>query len=351
MKRILIILVILIALFPLKASAVTDYMEQIDQIKEEHNIDNSLLFDGNLESVIEYVYEKIQLTYKEPLLISSRIAAVTVMYAISKIIFEEKISSGIADSVAVLTVFISLLNPVKDILVFVSENLSTVKNFMISFIPVYSGIIMASGEFFTSTVFTGFFLTSMITISNICLNYVIPSLKFYLSVIISDALSPFIQLKAVGEMYIKAVKNFMKISVSLICFLLTLQTTISQGRDTLAVKTGKFVAGAAIPIVGSSLQDAIAGVYASMESIKGYAGVIGLSGVVMVFIPSIISLVVYWLYTSALYILTELLDVQSISKCIKGFIEIIELVLSVITVYMVMFIFSITIMIAVTNGV
>ena len=39
------------------------------------------------------------------------------------------------------------------------------------------------------------------------------------------------------------------------------------------------------------------------------------------------------------------------SVCIKGFVDVIELMLSVIILFLIMFIFSVTIMITLTNGV
>ncbi len=351
MKRIIIVLIAIMFFIPVKAYATDNYLTEIDEITDEYNVDSTLFLNGNLESIIDYLTDVVKSYYKEPLKITLKIATVLILYSISKTIFEDNMALSAADNVYVLTVFITLLTPIKNIIEFVSQNLETVKNFMTTFIPVYAGIIMASGEFVTSTVFTGFFLTAMVSISNLCLTIIIPSLKLYISLIISDALSPFIRLKTLGEFYLKSVKNTMKLSVSRICFLLTLQSTISAGKDTLAVKTGKFIAGAAIPVIGSSLQDAVSGIYASMESIKGYAGVVGLSAVLMIFLPSFILLVIYWVYTSILYVMADLLDAGRLAKCIKGFTDIVELLLSVLTLYVVMFVFSITIMIAVTNGV
>lgn len=351
MKRIILFIFLFTVAFPVKTYAVADYTYQLDEITREYSLNDTPLLSADIETLFTYIKESIFSSLKEPVTITVRVAAVIFLYSISKAIFEENTLTGIADNVCVLTVFISLLTAVNTVLAFVTDNLTTVKNFMTTFIPVYAGIIMSSGEFFTSSVFTGFFLSALIVISNICLNVIIPSLKIFLSLIISDSLSPHIRLKSIGDFYIKTVKNLMKISVSLICFLLTMQTTISRGKDTLAVKAGKVIAGTAIPVIGSTLQDAVSGVYASMESIKGYAGVVGLTAVVMIFLPSIISLAIYWLHTGILYILADITDASVLCKCIKGFTDVIELILSMITMYMVMFIFSVTIMIAVTNGV
>ena len=43
----------------------------------------------------------------------------------------------------------------------ISDNLIDVKNFMVALLPVFSGISAASGEFMTSALYTGIFLTGM----------------------------------------------------------------------------------------------------------------------------------------------------------------------------------------------
>ena len=143
----------------------------------------------------------------------------------------------------------------------------------------------------------------------------------------------------------------MKTIVSVICFILTVQTTISQGKDTLAVKAASFVSGAAIPVIGSALQDAMTSIYSSMEAIKGFAGAVGIIGIGSIFLPSIVSLTVYWLFTNLLYIISDVFESKSISVCLKGFITVTELVLSNVILYGIMLLFSLTIMISITNGV
>ena len=351
MKRIIWAVLVAFLFLYTPAYAVTDYTEQIDDIQHEYGVDTEEIMDADIQAIVDYLYENLKSTYKKPLESSLKIVVVIFICALSKSINNENSLTNITDNVSVLTVFLLLVSPIREIIAYLSDNLITVKSFMTSFIPVFSGIIMASGEFFTSTIYAGLFLTAIIAVSNLCVDVIIPSIRIYMAVFISDALSPYIRLKSLGEFYLKTIKNIMKISVAVICFILTIQTTISSGKDTLTVKAGKIITGTAIPVIGSSLQEAVSSVYAGMETIKSYAGMVGVTAVVMIFLPSIIYLVLYWIYTYMLFILGDIMDTQPLCKCIKGFVDIIELMLSVTVLYMVMFIFSITIMLTVTNGV
>lgn len=354
MRKIYVIFVIFImALLPVKVYAATDYKEKIENIADEHNflIDN--IENIKISDVIEYASDQIKENLSQPYKISLKIFMIIVMFSLIKSLSRDNNTAAvnITDSVCTLLVFLSLLDPVQSVINVAIDNLLSVKNFMTSFLPVYAGISMASGEFFTSAIYGGFFLTALVFVSDFLLNIILPSLQMYFAIIISDTLSPFIHLKSLSEFYVKAVRWTMKTIVSVICFILTVQTTISQGKDTLAVKAASFVSGAAIPVIGSALQDAMTSIYSSMEAIKGFAGAVGIIGIGSIFLPSIVSLTVYWLFTNLLYIISDVFESKSISVCLKGFITVTELVLSNVILYGIMLLFSLTIMISITNGV
>lgn len=351
-KTIFILTLVCLLIFPYKAYA-ADYEADIRDIADEYNISYESISDITISDVFDYILTSVKEKSVQPLKIALRLAGIIILCAIIKTFGNENNAAANAalDNVCTLIIFVNLLTPVGEVIDIVTENLFSVKNFMTTFLPVFAGISMASGEFVTSAIYTGFFLTALIFISNFCLNVILPSVQMYFALIISNALSTFVRLKSISDFYTKAVKWLMKTLVSVICFILTVQTTISQGKDTLAVKAGKFVAGAAIPVIGSTLQDAVGSVYAGMEAIKGFAGAVGLIGTVMIFIPSLVSLAVYWLCTNCLFIISDIFDAKSIGLCVKGFTDIIELMISVVFLYMIMLIFSLTIMISITNGV
>lgn len=350
MKKIIFIsFFILLIAFPVKASA-ADYRQYVTDMTEEYvDID---IENITLDEVIDFIIDSIRDKGKLPLQLTVRRICIVLIYSIVQAVSTENLQAiAVFDNVCTVTVFILFLQPMKEILVAVGENLYAVKNFMISFLPVYAGISLASGEVFASSVYTGFLLTAMVFISDFSLNIILPSVKVFFSLIITNAVSPYIKLKSLSDFYIKLVNMAMRISVSVICFVLTVQSAITRGKDTLAVKAGKILAGSAIPVIGSTLQEAVSSVYAGMETIKGFAGASGLIVIAVIFIPTLISLAVYWLCTNVIYIFGDLTDAKAISACVSGFIDIINLMVSIVVLYMVMLIFSLTIMIAVTNGV
>ncbi len=352
MKKILtVVMAALMFAIPVKANAAEEFTEKINDLTQQY-IEDADITRITISDVFNYLSDTVKENIRAPLKLGLKMLAVIFLYSIVQVLYENKYGANtVYQSRCTVIVFINLLMPLKDIIEMVSENLYSVKNFMISFLPVYAGISMASGEIFSSQIYTGFFLSALVFISNLCLNIIIPSIKLYFALIISNALSTYIRLGTVSEFYSKTVKNIMKISVSVICFILTVQTTITGGKDTLAVKVGKLLSGSTVPVIGTALQEAVGSVYSSMETIKGFAGAAGLVTVAAIFAPSLIILAVYYCITNVLYIRSDIFDATSIKLCLKGYNDIIRLIISVIVLYMVMLIFALTIMISITNGV
>lgn len=351
MKKFLIFIsVLFVFMSPYKVYAANDYEKEINDITEKYGVEYDSIENITFENVINNLTEKVKEKIHTPLKLFIEVASIIAICGILKTINTEN-KLNIIDTVSVLVIFLALLSPIKDILSHIGENIYAIREFMTAFIPVFAGVTMASGKFVTAAIYNGFFFTSLIFVSNFCIKVILPSINVFFALIVSNALSPFIRLKSLSDFYLKSVKWMMRISVSVICFILTIQTAVSQGKDTLAVKTGKLFAGSVIPIIGSTLQDAVGSVFASMEVIKGFAGAAGLLVVISIFLPGLITLAVYWVYVNGLYILSDMFDINGISQCIKGFISVIELLISIIFLFMIMLIFAITVMISFTNGV
>ena len=351
MKKIVILVIISVVVFyPLKANA-SDYMEETLNTAEEYNIDIDVIKDFSFEKILTDIKEMVSQNLEQPAKLTLNLCGVLIFCAIVKTFMTGNNSENLCDTVCILNIFLNVLNPIQHLFNMISDNLIDVKNFMVALLPVFSGISAASGEFMTSALYTGIFLTGMAFVADICVNFIIPSTRLYFALSVSDSLSPYIKLKTISEFYLKSVKWVMRSLVSAVCFLLTIQTAISQGADTLAVKTGKVFTGTAIPVIGSVLQDAVGSVFAGMEAIKGFTGAVGIVGVFSILAPSLVLLIIYRRCFNLLYVLCSVFDMQNIGRCVKAFADITELMISVVILFVTMLVLSITVMIAMTNGV
>ena len=189
----------------------------------------------------------------------------------------------------------------------------------------------------------------MTAVANFCVNYIIPSINLYLTVGIVSNLTSVVNLKPLCQLYSKIIKTAMVASVSVICFLLSLQTSIAQGKDNLMLKAGKMVVTSTVPIIGSSLENAMGSIYASMSVLKGFCGLAGIAVVLSVFMPYIFTLIANWGGFQLMIIVSEILESKPAVGIFECFKETTEILMSVCVLFMVLLIFSLTIMIKSTG--
>ena len=355
MKRLLVVICMLF-LFSTTAYAQEEnviYEKELNDIVSEYNID----FAGIKENYIEYIKEEIKSVisknFSVPVNLYLRISAVLILVSMINHFSHSQVSQTVktVNIIGVLVIF-------KDIFYFISELTDSigqmffeVKNFMIAFLPVFAGISFVSGEMITSTLYTGAFLVSIVTVANFCITYIVPSTSIFMIIGVTASVSSAINLQPLCEFYSKAVKVAMTAAVSVLCFILSLQTTISQGQDTLALKTGKAIITSAVPVIGSTLQGAMGSIYASMGVMKGFCGIAGIAVILNIFLPYIINLAVNWVAFYAVGTMGLMLENKLCHQIMNVFKEIIEILFSMTVLFMVLLLFSISIMIKMFQGV
>lgn len=331
----------------------TVYEKQVQQITEENGIDLQQIKQAPLETIWDAVKKAVVNGTGNNLSVFAKIAAILLITSLVNLFTPDDNSqiAKIVSIVSVAAIFNGAIHNFTQQIGSISESMFDIKNFMIAFMPVFAGVSFASGEMITSTVYTGFFLISIVSVANFCINYIIPSLNVFMAVGVTSAVSSVFDLKPLCEFYSKAVKTAMTAAVSVLCFMLSVQTTITQGQDTLAVKTGKMIVTSAVPVIGSALQGAVSSVYTSMGVLKGFFGLAGIAVIIGIFMPGIVSLAANWAGYSVLIVISKLLENKAAADILDCFRQIVEIMLSMTVLFMVLLVFSMSVMIKLIQGV
>lgn len=88
--------------------------------------------------------------------------------------------------VSVLTVCAVMMSPVVDCITRASEAIRECSNFIVSFIPVFSGIVAASGKPITAAGYTSALFGTIQIIAQIAADFLVPLLGMYLAFVWSD---------------------------------------------------------------------------------------------------------------------------------------------------------------------
>ena len=228
--------------------------------------------------------------------------------------------------VSVLTVCAVMMSPIVDCITRASEAIRECSNFIVSFIPVFSGIVAASGKPITAAGYTSALfcmvgsINDNINISGITAtvrNVVIWTLGFLLTVFVG---------------------------------LLTLKGLVAGSADTVATKTTKFLLGSFVPVVGGALSEAYNSVQGCMGVIRSTVGSLGIIVCFLTFVPILLTIL---LLMGALHLsagISELMSVEKVGSILKAGVSALSLIFGIILMFALLLIISVTILLMISTG-
>ena len=355
MKRLFLIVFLTFTIaLPVNAADINNsYDENITGYFDQYGIDLYEIKNNPVGSIWQIIKSSIyNITYK-PFKCFFKLTVILMISSLINLFSSSETENVIklVNIVSLIVIIANIYDEFKVIVDNISRSFFEIKNFMVTFLPVFAGVSFASGEMITSTVYTGMFLVCVVTVANICINYIIPSINIYMAIGMTSTISDIVNLKPLCEFYSKAVKTVMTVAVSVICFVLNMQTTITQAQDTMAVKTGKMIVTSAVPIIGSTLQGAVGSIYASMGVLKGFCGLAGIAVVISIMLPHIINLVVNWIGYYLMITISNIFQNTTAADMLSVFCQVTEIMLSVSVLFIVLLLFSLSIMIKMFQGV
>ncbi|HCC35604.1 MAG TPA: hypothetical protein DEQ02_08230 [Ruminococcaceae bacterium] len=133
--------------------------------------------------------------------------------------------------------------------------------------------------------------------------------------------------------------------------LLGVQTAINSAADSTANKAAKFFVGAFVPVVGSSIGDALSSVQGCMSILKSSVGIYAVISVAVMLIPVVLEILLYKLCIFGCGAVADLFELKNISNLLKAVGSALSLILAVIICCLVLFIVSLAIMTAARTGI
>lgn len=137
-----------------------------------------------------------------------------------------------------------------------------------------------------------------------------------------------------SEALLEAVKKFISVALGLAgtiyTGILSLKDVLAVGIDKVAVKGVKFILGASVPVVGSSLSEGLSSVIASVSLMKNTYGTIGIIVIIAVTFPAICELILWQLTFSLTGYTAQALGLDGVSKALNSLKYIMSMMLSVL---------------------
>ncbi len=256
--------------------------------------------------------------------------------------------SGVLNAVASLSICGILLTPVIHCVELVSGNIKGMGNFMLCFIPVFTGLMGASGAPTAALSYNTALFTVMQIISTVTSNLLLRFIGMFLALSICSSISGQFNISSLTGTVRKVVIWGLTLMVTIFCGLFAAQSMVSVSADSVAVKTAKFMSGSFIPVVGNALGDAVGSIFACLGVIKTSVGAFGIIVCLLTFLPPILLLLFYMVVFKLSGSASEILSVKGVSSLFNSVYDTLTILLSFLICYAVITIVTTTLMISIS---
>ena len=293
--------------------------------------------------VFKYISNEIKNKISYPLkLFSVLICIIVVNAAVNGFsdCLSNKSLEKIYNMVTVLIVVSVISEPVEDIVSLASDTLTSGAEFMMCYIPVFSGIVASSGSVTSAAAYNAALMMVAEATVWISSEYIMPALSVCMSLGIIEAVNPSFGLTSVTDAIAKAVRFILGFIMTIFIGLLSLQSIIGTSADSLGIKAAKYLASNFIPVVGSAVADAYTTIKSSLGILRGGTGFFGIAAIFCIVMPVIIELILMKLVFSCSEMLCEMLNFGNIKIVVKNTSTILSMMLSLIICFSMMLIIS-----------
>lgn len=152
------------------------------------------------------------------------------------------------------------------------EKMDAWKNFLLGFLPVYGGVLLAGGEWNGGTAASGFLLSALCFLAQGISYVTAPLLKSYLAISIACCISTQEGIADCCCWIAKLLRRGLSLAGKVFSFLLGLQRVITLQLDRTSSKLGQLLTGS-VPVVGRALSDSAQVVLSGMQLLKSALGI------------------------------------------------------------------------------
>lgn len=337
--------------------------ELYDQIPDEageilnkngiNGIDPDSLIGLSISDFFQTLWDMVKSEIRLPLRILITMIAVVMLCSLFRAFqatIAEKSYTNAFTVVSVLTACAVMMSPVVDCITRASEAIRECSNFIVSFIPVFSGIVAASGKPITAAGYTSALFGTIQIIAQIAANFLVPLLGIYLAFCMVGSINDSINISGITATVRNVVVWTLGLLLTVFVGLLTLKGLVAGSADTVATKTTKFLLGSFVPVVGGALSEAYNSVQGCMGLIRSAVGSFGIIVCFLTFVPILLTIL---LLMGALHLsagISELMSVEKVGNILKAGVSALSLIFGIILIFALLLIISVTVLLLISTG-
>ncbi len=343
MKKCLSILLCLILIFAMTTGACAEeeiedlYNKLPDEVKEEIDKD-----EITSEGLLDFLkLENIWRLIKDKLFTNSRRALtdlVTLASVIIVIMFTRTVKSGIKTAatsqtlnlITTLVLGVTVYSSVSTVTAKLFSAIYDIAVFQNSLMAVMGAALVTSGNPTSAAILPSAIVVIINILTQINSNIFLPLINVYFTLVITEGIFP----EGVFSGICASIKKFLVWGITaggtLLVGIISLQKSVAKAGDSTLTGAVKLTISSAIPVVGGVMKDAYSAVAGSMSAIKASAGVLGITAVIIMLLPVVISALIYMLTYRAASSFAGMSGDKSASGILKNISSIWDIIFAII---------------------
>ena len=185
----------------------------------------------------------------------------------------------------------------------------SVSTFMISLVPVYTGIMLSSGRTAASGGFATLLLGASEAVSYLIAWFFVPVSGAVTCLSICSAISPVGGVTRLAEWIKKSANWAMGIATTLFLGVLSIQNTFSSTVDGLGIRASKAMLSTTLPIMGPAIAETVNTARGCLDLLRSSVGIYAVIAIAVLSLPIIIQLILWrcsmWLCSAVAEIFSQ----------------------------------------------
>lgn len=264
--------------------------------------------------------------------------------------FKDNGISTVFAVVATVCAVASLASPIMDC---VSSTVQTIQNcagFMLSFIPVFAAVMAVGGQAVTAATYMVILFGACQLVAQIAAVLLAPLMGVYLALCVAGSVAPAVRIQAVAKTIKSIVCWALGLLLTVFVAVLSMQTLVASGADSVMSKTTKFLIGSFVPVIGGALGDAFMATQGYMKLLKTTVGAFGLVVALFTFLPVLLKTIVWYFILNLTAAACELMNVGQLTELMKSAGAVLGILIAVICCFALLVIISTSLVLLITHA-
>lgn len=302
--------------------------------------------DITVQSFFESLGSSFRKSLSEPFRVLMCVLAIIIISASLDTVGSDS-PGGSLSLVSSLCIVSVIAPPMLDSVSMLADTITASGNFMLLYVPVISGLMIASGKPAGGALYSGVMIFVSSALMQLTVRIIVPMLKCVMSLSLVSSACEKVRLGGVVELFRRCSQFMLTFGMSLFAAFLTMRTIVAAAADSLGTRAAKFAIGSFVPVVGGALSEAYQTVISCVSLLKSGVGAAGIAVVFAIFLPAALHCIMWKACAAGGRALCDMFGLSGTSNLLSQLSNVMSVMFAVLMCTMVIYIISTAILIIV----